>query len=105
MMNFVSGSLFSSYMAFLVLYSDSGVDEFRLRFILFPRHELCGDFRVLFCRFSYIGFVYPVLLRRCSSLDLVIHGCALSGSSSNRMSTRRLPVITLYFKNTELPVG
>ena len=44
----------------------SGVDEFSLRFILFPRHELCGEFRVLFCRFAYIGFVYnPVLLRRC----------------------------------------
>ena len=28
-----------------------------------------------------------------SSLDLVIHGCTLYGSSSSRMSTRRLPVI------------
>ena len=31
-----------------------------------------------------------------SSLDLVIDGCTLYGSSSSRMSTRRLPVITLY---------
>ena len=29
----------------------SGVDEFSLRFILFPRHELCGECRVLLCRF------------------------------------------------------
>ena len=48
-MNFVSGSLFSSYMAFLVLIVMSGVDEFSLRFIIFPRHELCGEFRVLLC--------------------------------------------------------
>ena len=56
MMNFVSGILFSSYMALLVLLVMSGVDEFSLQFILFPRHELCGEFRVL-CRFAYIGFV------------------------------------------------
>ena len=37
----------------------SGVDEFSLRFILFPRHELCGEFCVLLCRFAYIGFVSP----------------------------------------------
>ena len=93
-MNFVSGSPPTwPFLCFIVM---SGVDEFSLRFILFPRHELYGDFRVLFCRFAYIGFVYTVLLRRCSSLDHVIHGCALSGSSSSRMSTRRLPVITLY---------
>ena len=51
-----SGSLFSSYMAlcFIVM---SGVVEFSLRFNLFPRHEVCGEFRVLFCRFAFIGFV------------------------------------------------
>ena len=46
--------------------------------------------------------LYRVRLTQCScvdvsSLDLVIHGCTLYGSSSSRMSTRRLPVITLCF--------
>ena len=45
--------------------------------------------------------LYRVRLTQCScvdvwSLDLVIDGCSLYGSSSSRMSTRRLPVITLY---------
>ena len=45
--------------------------------------------------------LYRVRLTQCScgdvsSLDLIIHGCPLYGSSSIRMSTRRLPVITLY---------
>ena len=31
-----------------------------------------------------------------SSLDLVVHGCTLYGSSSSRMSTRRLPVILCF---------
>ena len=48
-MNLVSGSLFSSYMAsrdFIVMWGD---DELSLWFILFPRHELCGEFHVLLC--------------------------------------------------------
>ena len=41
-----------------------------------------------------------------SSLDLVIHGCTLYGSSSSRMSTRRLPVILFVsrFECTLYPV-
>ena len=50
----------------------------------------------------YADSPYWVCLTQCScidvsSLDLVIHGCTLYGSSSSRMSTRRLPVITLCF--------
>ena len=33
-----------------------GGDGLSLWFILFLRHGLCGEFRVL-CRFAYIGFV------------------------------------------------
>ena len=50
-------------------------------------------------------------LTQCScvdvlSLDLVIHGCTLYGSSSSRMSTRRLPVILFVsrFECTLYPV-
>ena len=41
-----------------------------------------------------------------SSLDLVIHGCTLYGSSSSRMSTRSLPVILFVsrFECTLYPV-
>ena len=41
-----------------------------------------------------------------SSLDLVIHGCTLYGSSSSRMSTRWLPVILFVsrFECTLYPV-
>ena len=41
-----------------------------------------------------------------SSLDLVIHGCTLCGSSSSRMSTRRLPIMLFVsrFECTLYPV-
>ena len=55
--------------------------------------------------------VYRVRLTQCScvdvsSLDLVIHGCTLYGSSSSRMSTRQLPVILCVsrFECTLYPV-
>ena len=55
--------------------------------------------------------LYRVRLTWCScvdalSLDLVIHGCTLYGSSSCRMSTRRLPVILFVsrFECTLYPV-
>ena len=55
--------------------------------------------------------LYRVRLTQCScvdasSLDLVIHGCTLYGSSSRRMSTRCLPVIFFVsrFECTLYPV-
>ena len=57
MMNFVPVHCSPPTWPLLCFIVMSGVDEFSLRFILFPRHELCGEFRVLFCRFAYIGFV------------------------------------------------
>ena len=55
--------------------------------------------------------LYRVRLTQCScidasSLDLIIHGCTLYGSSSCRMSTRRLPVILFVsrFECTLYPV-
>ena len=55
--------------------------------------------------------LYRVRLTQCScvdvsSLNLVIHGCTLYGSSSRRMSTRRLPVILFVsrFECTLYPV-
>ena len=55
--------------------------------------------------------LYRVRLTQCScvdvsSLDHVIHGCTLYGSSSSRMSTRRLPVILFVsrFECTLYPV-
>ena len=55
--------------------------------------------------------LYRVRLIQCScidvsSLDLVIHGCTLYGSSSSRMSTRRLTVILFVsrFEYTLYPV-
>ena len=55
--------------------------------------------------------LYRVRLTQCScvdvsSLDLIIHGCTLYGSSSSRMSTRRLPVILFVsrFEYTLYPV-
>ena len=52
------------------------------------------------------GSFNPVLCVDASSLDLVIHGCTLYGSSSCRMSTRRLPVILFIsrFECTLYPV-
>ena len=96
MMNFVPVHCSPPTWPFLCFIVMSGVDEFSLRFILFPRRDLCGEFRVVLpIR------LYRVRLTQCScvdvsSLDLVIDGCTLYGSSSSRMSTRRLPVITLY---------
>ena len=56
--------------------------------------------------------LYRVRLTQCSCVDalslaLVIHGCTLYGSSSCRMSTRRLPVIIFVscFECTLFPVG
>ena len=83
LMNFVPVHCSPPTWPFLCYIVVSGVGEFSLRFILFPIR------------------LYRVRLTQCScvdvsSLDLVIDGCTLYGSSSNRMSTRRLPVITLY---------
>ena len=49
------------------------------------------------------GSFNPVLLRRCF---VAIHGCTLYGSSSCRMSTRRLPIIPFVsrFECTLYPV-
>ena len=46
--------------------------------------------------------LYGVRLTQCSYVDafvvdLVIHGCSLYGSTTLRMSTRRLPVILFVF--------
>ena len=67
------------------------------------------------CEVNFVYVVpirlYRVRLTQCScvdvsSLDLVIHGCTLYGSSSSRMSTRRLPVILFVsrFDYTLYPV-
>ena len=55
--------------------------------------------------------LYRVRLTQCScvdvsSLDLIIHECTLYGSSSSRISTRRLPVIHFVsrFECTLYPV-
>ena len=53
------------------------------------------------------GSFNPVLLRRCFVVGpIVIHGCTLYGSSSSRVSTRRLPVILFVsrFECTLYPV-
>ena len=52
--------------------------------------------------------LYRVRLPQCSCVDafvvdLVIHGCAFYGSTSFRMSTRRLPVI-LFVSRFECPL-
>ena len=66
-----------------------------------------GEFRLLLLPIR----LFRVCLTQCScvdasSLDLVIHGCTLYGSSSCRMSTRRLPVILFVsrFECTLYPV-
>ena len=66
-----------------------------------------GEFRMLLLPIH----LYRVRLTQCScvdasSLDLVIYGCTLYGSSSCRMSTRRLPVILFVsrFECTLYPV-
>ena len=52
--------------------------------------------------------LYKVRLTQCSCVDafvvdLVIHGCAFYGSTSFRMSTRRLPVM-LFVSRFEYPL-
>ena len=48
MMNFVPVHCSPPTWPFLCFIVMSGVVEFSLRFNLFPRHEVCGEFRVLF---------------------------------------------------------
>ena len=84
-----------------------GSDGLSLWFILFLLHGLWGEIRLLLLPIR----LYRVRLTQCScvdasSLDLVIHVCTLYGSSSCRMSTRRLPVILFVsrFECTLYPV-
>ena len=79
-----------------------GGDELSLRFILFLLHGLWGEFRLLPIRLC------GVRLTQCSYVDafvvdLVIHGCSFYGSTTFRMSTRRLPVI-LFVSRFECPL-
>ena len=53
MMNFVPVHCSPPTWPFLCFIVMSGVVEFHLRFNLFPRHEVCGEFRVFFCRFAF----------------------------------------------------
>ena len=78
-----------------------GGDGLSLRFILFLLHGLRGDIRlgVLPIR------LYGVRLTQCSCVnafvvDLVIHGCSFYGSTTFRMSTRRLPVILFVSRSS-----
>ena len=50
--------------------------------------------------------LYGVRLAQCSYIDdfvvdLVIHGCSLYGSTTFRMSTRRLPVILCFLVSSD----
>ena len=65
MMNFILVHFSPPTWPFLCFIVMSGVDEFSLQFILFPRHELCGEFRVFFADSPISGSFNPVLLRRC----------------------------------------
>ena len=81
-----------------------GSDGLSLRFILFLLHGLWGENRLWVLPIR----LYRVRLTQCSCVDvffvdLVIHGCAFYGSTSFRMSTRRLPVI-IFVSRFECPL-
>ena len=80
-----------------------GSDGLSLRFIFFLLHGLWGENRLWVLPIR----LYRVRLTQCSCVDafvvdLVIHGCAFYGSTSFKMSTRRLPVI-LFVSRFECP--
>ena len=59
MFSCVSVCVFTYYFYVFIVKTGGRGGGLSLQFILFPRHELWGEFRVLLCWFAYIRFVSP----------------------------------------------